>query len=466
MSYIFAQKLKELYSRFFRSKDELDLVNGSMGKNLFYLSLPIMIINLLRVTYSITDMFWIGRISKEALSAITFSMPLVFLIVSLGMGIAVAGSVLVAQNEGKGDSERVNFAASQTVVFSLFFSLVAGAVLYFSVGPLLSLLGAEGVVLRMGREFLQVISMGLFSFFGFSIFISLMRGYGDTLTPMVVMFFAVVLNIVLDPFLIFGLGPFPELGVMGGAVATVFARGLAFLVGLYILFSGRKGIRISLKNMVPEPGMFMKMVRVGFPASFSVTSRAISVNILVAIVGTFSNAVVAGYGIGVRIFSLIFMPASAASRGVATMTGQNIGAGNIERAESVGLFSARYMFYFQTLLGALIFFLAGPIVSIFTQNPEVISTGSNFLKITALTFGFVGAKRSFTGAFRGGGNTLLAAVVTLFSFIIVRIPVAYFMSESLGSQGIWWSFPLSNVIGVAVAYLIYENYDWIRDVSG
>ncbi len=298
----------------FKSRDEFDLTAGGVGKPLFYLSLPIVVTNLLQTAYNLADTFWIGQYSTNALAAISFAFPMVFLIISLGMGLAVAGSILVAQHTGAGQDGEAEYAASQTVGFAAVAAVVLGAVAYFLVGDVLALLGASEDVLPLATAYMEIISLGILFMFGFFVFISLMRGYGDTITPMLVMLGSVALNVVLDPFLIFGWWIFPQWGIEGAAIATVFSRGLALAVGLWIMLSGRRGVRIRPRDIVPDLHYGRRLVRIGVPASVEGTGQAVAINLLMFIVGTFSTPVVAAFGIGVRVFSVIFLPAIAVAR--------------------------------------------------------------------------------------------------------------------------------------------------------
>ncbi|WP_254535126.1 MATE family efflux transporter [Halomarina litorea] len=457
-------RLSGLFSVVFKGRDEFDLTSGGIGKPLFYLSLPIVITNLLQTAYNLADTFWLGQYSTEALAAISFAFPMVFLLISLGIGLSTAGSILVAQNTGAGDDEAAEYAASQTVTFSLLVSVALGVVGYFGVGPLLAVLGASADVLPLATEYMQVISLGLPFMFGFFIFISLMRGYGDTVTPMLVMFGTVVFNIVLDPFLIFGWGPFPALGVEGAAVATVVSRGLAMVVGMAIMFAGTRGVEIHLADMRPDPVYLGKIVKLGVPASIEGTGRAVSVNALLLIVGLFPTTVVAAFGIGIRVFSVIFMPAIAVARGVETMAGQNIGAGEEDRAAATSRFAAKTMFVVLGAAGVVTWVFAPAVVGVFTPDPEVVEVGATFLRYVAPSFAFIGVMRSYTGGFRGAGKTLTAAVIAVGMLGVVRLPVAWFASQDvglgLGSSGIWLSFLVSNVLGAILAYAWYQRGTW------
>lgn len=452
-----------------KSLDDLDLTSGGIGWPLFYLSLPIVVTNLLQTAYNLADTFWLGQYSTTALAAISFAFPMVFLLISLGLGISVAGSVLVAQNVGAEDERQAEFAASQTVTFAFVMAAILGGVGYYLVDDLLRVFGASPDVLVAATSYMQVVALGLPFMFGFFIFLSLMRGYGDTVTPMLVMFGTVMLNIALDPVLIFGWGPFAERGIEGAAYATVFSRGLAMFVGMGIMLSGRRGVRVRFRDMVPDLAYFRKMLRIGGPASIEGVGRAGSVNALLVVVGTFSTSIVAGFGIGIRVFSLVFLPAIAVARGVETMAGQNIGADEEDRAAATATFAARVMFLVLSVLGIVIFLVPGPIVAVFTNDPGVIDAGATFLRYVAPTFGFVGVMRAYTGGFKGAGKTLVAAAIAITFMALIRLPAAWFLAleTALAETGIWVAFVVSNIAGAAIAYTWYQRGTWRdADVTG
>ena len=452
--------IKDRLKTVFKSRDEFDLTSGGVGKPLFYLSLPIVITNLLQTAYNLVDTFWLGRYSDESLAAISFAFPMVFLLISLGMGLAVAGSVLVAQNTGANKPEEAEYAASQVTTFSLLGSLVLGGIAYFLVDDFLALTGASDTVVGLATSYMEVISLGLVFMFGFFTFIFLMRGYGDTITPMLVMFGSVVLNIILDPFMIFGWGPFPRLGIQGAAIATIFSRSLAMFVGLFIMLYMTYGVQINARDMVPDFSFFKKILRIGAPASFETTGRALSINALLFIVGMFADPVAAAFGIGARVLSVIFLPAAAIAQGVETMTGQNIGAGKPDRVERTNHLAARTMFVILTTMGVVTWVFAEPIVAVFTDSPEIIDEGATFMRYVAPTFGFMGVMRAYVGGIRGTGKTVTAAVITVVIVGMARLLIAYFGAVEIGALGIWVAFGASNIIGATVAFLWFRRGTW------
>ncbi|ELY50874.1 MATE family efflux transporter [Natronococcus jeotgali] len=473
--------LRETVDSLFRGPEGLDLTSGGIGWPLFYLSLPIVVMNLFQVLYNLADTFWLGRHSTEALSAITFAFPVVFLMISLALGVSVAGSVLVAQHVGAGNENRAAYAASQTMAYAAILSLVLGVLGYVFVDDITALLGVNETVAPLVVEYMRVYAVGLFAVFGFAVFISLMRGYGDTVTPMYVMAGSVALNIVLDPILIFGFEANPLFaflglggleasalsatgftgwGIGGAAVATVFSRAVALAIGLAVMFRGNRGVRIRLSEMAPDRSFGRTIVDIGLPASVEGAARSLSITVLLVVVATFPNAVSGAYGIGTRVFSVIFLPALAVSQGIETMTGQNIGAEEVDRAAEANHFGARAMLVLLTVGGGLIVLAARPIAGIFSPDPAVVDHAATFLRVTGLTFGFIGVMRAYTGGFRGSGHTMIAAVISLVTLGFVRLPVAWIASEPLGVMGLWIAFPISNVVGGIVAYLWFERDTW------
>jgi putative MATE family efflux protein len=473
----------------FKGQEELDLTEGGVLKPLFYLSLPIVVTNLLQTAYNLADTFWLGRYSTEALAAISFGFPMVFLLISLGIGLSIAGSVMVAQYIGAGEREEAEYAASQTVTFALLGSAILGVVAFPFVRPFLAFLGASPDVLPGATAYMQVIALGLPFMFGFFVFISLMRGSGDTVTPMFVMLGTVIVNVILDPFLIngwtvvanapvVGTVAFPEMGIEGAAIATVFSRILAMAVGLAIMFRGTRGIQINLADMAPDPAYFRKILAIGAPASVEVTGRALSVNMLLIVVGLFSTPVVAAFGIGTRVLSVIFLPAVAVAQGVETMAGQNVGAGKPDRAERTSYLAAKALFGILGFAGLLMFLVPTPIVAVFTDDPAVLAEGSTFLRFVALSFGFTGIMRSFSGGFRGAGETLTSAAIMITTLGVVRLPLAWVASRGLvptdlwffgapDPRGIWFAFFVSNVVGATIAWAWYRRGTWREgDVRG
>jgi len=423
-----------------------EIVDGPLFPAIVRLAIPLVLANLMQTAYNIIDTYWVGRLGEEAIAAVSLAFPVIFLIISFGGGLTIAGTVLVAQYTGKGDQKRVDLVAGQTIILLVNVSLGITAVGLLAARPLLMYMGASPEVLPDAVSYLHILFSGAVFFFMFFVFQSLMRGWGDTKTPMWVMFWSVLANTLLDPFLILGIGPFPQLGVAGAAWATLISRGAAALVGLWILFSGRLTLHIKRHHLWPDWALQWRLIKLGVPASVEQSITALGLTAMMFIVADFGTTIVAAYGIGARILSFVIVPAFALSMATSTALGQNYGAGKLDRAERAGWIGARTGFLGLTLFGLLIFFFAESVAGVFIkQNPDVVQATTEFLRIMAPTFGFLGLRIVFNGAFRGAGRTTVAMVMAFVAFWGTRIPLAYIFAHwlGMGPTGIWWAFPVS-----------------------
>ncbi|ELZ98799.1 MATE family drug/sodium antiporter [Haloferax mucosum ATCC BAA-1512] len=446
--------------RLFTRQDDLDLTSGSIARPLGILALPVIITNVIQTVYTLVDTFWLGQYSTASLAAITLAYPLAYLLLSVSFGLPVAGSIHVAQATGGEAHERAAHAAAQTVTYGLLSGTVVGVLGFFFVDDVLALYDITSDVHRFATSYLQIMSLGLPSTVGFVAFLSLMRGSGDTITPLPVMLGSITLNALLDPILIYGWRFVPELGIRGAAIATFTARTLAALVGFYLLFASSRGLDVEARHFWPDFSWGRKLARTGLPTSVEQMGRGISINLLLVIVGTFSTAAVAGYGIGIRVISTIGFATVGISRGVETMTGQNIGAGKLDRAVTTNYRAAAIAFGSLTAIAVLTWLTARPIVSLFTDEPATIRFGVSFLHWVVPTFGFIGVLRTFVGGFRGIGMTTVAAAIVLTTRAVIRLPLSWFGAQAVGPSGVWISIAVSNVVGAVLAVAWFRLGSW------
>ncbi|MFH1783878.1 MAG: MATE family efflux transporter [bacterium] len=440
-----------------------NLTEGSILKSLLFLSIPIIFANILQTAYQLTDTFWLGRLGTCAVAAVSISFPVIFLIISLGGGLAIAGTILVAQYAGKKDKKSVNHTASQTLLMVFFVSLTLAIIGYLLSPFLLKLMGAEQDVLLNAVSYIKISFIGMIFVFTYMVFQSLMRGVGDVKTPMYIVLGTVLLNLILDPLFIFGYGFIPSFGVAGAAVATIVTQGLAAAVGISLLLRGKHEIQLNLKDLRPDFPLIKKMFKIGFPASIEQSTRALGLTIMTFLVASFGTLTIAAYGIGTRILSFIIIPAMGLSMATSTLVGQNIGAGKTERAEKIAKLSSITGFIVLTIVGVITFLLAKQISAIFIpQEPETIKASALFIKIMALTFGFIGIQQALNGAFRGSGNTMVSMVLAIISLWVLRFPLAYILSKhtALAEIGLWISFPIANVIAVIITIVWFRKGIW------
>ena len=436
---------------------------GKIFNSLVSLAVPIIFANILQTAYQLIDTFWLGRLGADAVAAVSLSFPVLFLILSLGSGMTLAGTVLVAQSFGAGNRKMVDFNSSQTMALIFYISIGLAFVGYYTAEPLMTFIGAGPEILRDSTEYFQISSFGFVFLFIFFAFQSLMRGIGNVMLPVYVVLFTVFLNAVLDPLFIYGWGPIPGQGVAGAAYASIITQAISAAVALWILLKGRHGIQIHFSSMELKMDTVKKIVNMGLPASVEQATRALGMTMMLVLVTGFGSEIVAAYGIGARILSFIIVPAIGLGIATTSLVGQNIGAVKIKRAEKVANLSSRVAFFGLTAFGILMFLFAEALVTFFIPDePQVIQDGALFIKIMAPSFGFLGIQQVLNGVYNGAGFTKASMFISILSLWIVRFPLAYYLSQetSLSFEGIWWAFPISNFIAAVVAFSYYRTGYW------
>ncbi|MEX1052284.1 MAG: MATE family efflux transporter, partial [Patescibacteria group bacterium] len=381
--------------------------SGPIIKSLISLAVPIVGANILQTLYQLTDTFWVGRLGASAIAAVSISFPIIFFLIALGGGFSIAGSILVAQYKGKEDKETVNRVAGQTILMVLLVSLLITTLGYFISPFVVRLMGVESDVFLPAVQYLQISFIGLISFFGFFVIQAILRGIGEVKKPFYIVLATVLLNLLLDPLFIFGYGIIPAFGVAGAAIATIGTQTIATLFGLNMLLSGKYGINLKLSYLKPDKKIIVKMFKLGLPASVEQSLRALGIALMTILATFFGTNSIAAFGIGTRILSFIIIPGFGLADATTTLVGQNIGAKKIYRAEKTIKFSLIISFTLLTVIGIIIFIFADQLAGFFIlKDLEVIKSASLFIKIMALTFGFVGAQLVINGALLGAGETM------------------------------------------------------------
>lgn len=438
------------------------ILNDSIPKTLFKLSWPIMVGNTMQVLYNLADTFWVGKLGADSVAAISVGFPLVFLLISIGGGMTIAGTTLVAQYTGSDNKKMADHVAGQIFSLVIFLSLIFGTAGFLFDRIILGWIGAPADIMDEAVAYLDIIFAGVAFMFIFFVFTALLRGVGDTKTPMKMMVFSTVFNIILDPFLILGWGFFPQMGVRGAAVATVLSRALAGVYGVYLLFEGKKGIKLRAKDLVPDLEVQKKIIKLGTPSAAEQSVIALGMTFLMGIVSEFGTLAVAAYGIGNRILSVVMMPMRGLSMATTTMVGQTVGADDADRAEKIAWTAVGLTFGLMSALILITQLFPAQIISVFNANPEVVAIGVEFLKIVGLSFGFLGVRIVIGGSFRGAGNTVAAMVLAVVALWGFRVPLARLLSEyfQLGTTGIWWGMFLSNFLSAVIGAVWFKQGGW------
>ena len=479
---------------------EDSITEGSLLRPLFRLAWPIVVIQLLQVTYNVVDTLYLGRLSAEAVGAISLAFPLIFLLIAVAGGFTTAGAILVAQYTGAKGDESAGLVAGQTIVTVSVLSLFIGVGGYFYTRPALELLPSDvetaATVIPLAADYMEVVFLGIPLMFGFFVFSALMRGYGDTRTPMAVMFVSVFLNVLLDPFLIFGfadnplfgwlaatpgvaaLDPgaiegtlfaatgFTGYGIEGAALATIVSRGVATGIGVWVLFATDIGPDVGIADLRPNLGFIEDVFRLGLPSSVEQTTSAMAMITLTAMVVTFSPPVVAAYGLGNRLISLVFLPAMGLGRAIDTMVGQNLGAGRADRASRAVRVAVAAGAGVMFLVAVVAVTFTEPIVSVFLgdvpDGPATVSYAVEYVRIRSVEFAFIGVSQVILGAFRGAGNTKTAMVISVLTLWVGRVAsVGYLVFVAgWGETGIWVGMAIGNVLGATVGIAWFSRGTW------
>ncbi len=444
-------------------KQRPSLTEGSILRALVTISIPIILSNLLQTAYQITDTFWVGRLSAQAVAAVSLSFPITFLLIALGGGLPIAGTVLIAQYKGKGDTKMMNHVSAQTLLMVFIVSLILSGAGYLFATPIMQAMGAGPDVLPEAVSFLRVTFIGFVFVFGFFAFESLMRGLGEAKMPMYIVLLTVILNFLLDPLFIFGWGPIPAMGVSGAAMATMITQAIATVIGVGILMRGHSGIHLHLKDFKPDPAFIRKAFKIGLPSSIEQSTRALGMTAMTILVAGFGTLALAAYGIGMRLLMLVFIPAMGLSIATSALVGQNIGAGKIDRASETNRIGSILGFIILCVMGAALFLVAQPLAQFFVpEGGEAIPMSAVFVRIMAPTFGFIGLQMIVLGTLRGAGDTKASMNLTLISQWVIQFPLALVLSQftTVGLNGIWWSFSISNVISTALVLYWFQKSDW------
>ena len=463
-------------------RKRVDTTTGAIPPKVLGLAWPLVLGNLLQTFYNLADMFWVGRVSSDAVAAVSLMFPLSWMFVSTAIGLTAATVALVSQHVGSGDDRAADRVVAQTMVLTVVVSSALAAIGLAFRRPLLTLIGARGDVYVEAMAYIEVIFLSLPFIFLFFAFRASLQGAGDTKTAMWLMVLSAGLNVVLDPFFILGWGPFPEMGTQGAAVATFIARGFAVVAALYVLLVGGFGVRLRIGDLRPDLSIQRRLVSIGYPASIDGWARSFAAVAMAGFVARFGAAPTAAYGIGVRLMSVTWSVAEAVGDATATGVGQNLGAGTPERAARVVRIATAGTMIFMFAIAGLVFAFPAQAIAVFTTDPDVIAEGVLFLRITAPFWALFAGIMVLQGAFRGAGNTRESMVLSFLSRWVFRIPIALVLAFTavtipglgvtvptvaaidFGVSGIWWAFSIGATLTFVVAVAWFRLGTWKETV--
>ena len=441
---------------------EQDYTAGPVGRSVLLLAVPMVLEMALESLFALTDIFFVARIGADAVATVGLTESLLALVYALAMGLGVGATAVVARRIGEKDPEAAAHAAVQAIALALIVSIVLGALGAWLAPGLLALMGASPGVIAVGTGYARVMLGGEAAIILLFVVNAIFRGAGDAAIAMRVLWLASGINIVLGPLLIFGVGPFPELGVTGAAVATTIGRATGTLVALAALVKPGGRIPVARRHLRLDFGVMAQIARLSSTAALQTVIGTASWIGLVRIISLFGSAALAGYTIGIRVVIFALLPAFGMSNAAATMVGQALGARDPERAERSVWIAGRYAAYFLGAIGLAFLVFATPIVRVFTADAAVVPYAVSCLRIIASGFVFYGYGMVLTQAFNGAGDTRTPTLINLGVFWLFEIPLAYLLSVTfgMGPRGSFWAVTVAFSTLAVVSALLFRRGRW------
>ncbi len=445
-----------------------DLTQGGIAKNLVFFAIPMLLGSLVHVAYSLINAAWVGRgLGADAMAALTVSFPVFFVLNAVGQGLSLASNVLVSQAFGAKDFDRLRRVVQNSMVLTA----VAGAVClfigYLSAGALVRVMGTPATVAPLAISYLRWFIWTTPLMFGTFFLASVMRGAGDSKTPLYFQAGSLLITAVLDPLLIFGWLGFPKLGLNGTALATIISQAAAITALAWHLRRVRHIAAPDWKRVQPDWAMSLLTLRIGMPSMVQQALVSLGIVVVVSLVNRFGAHSAAAYGIAMRIDLLAFMPSMAIGMAVSTMSGQNIGAGLHDRVR--GVFRWGVLLAWMLTLPAAAMSVGVPawLMGLFTRDMDVVATGAGYLRVCGGGYLLISIMFVANGVVNGSGRTVATTVFTLVSFWLIRIPLALALSGAMNQvEGIWFAILLSYGVGAALSTGYYLTGRWRHPVTG
>jgi putative MATE family efflux protein len=442
--------------------NETNILEGNINRAIILLAIPMTLEMIMESLFAIVDIFFVSKVGVNAIAVVGLTESMLTITYSLGWGLAMGTTAMIARRVGEGDVDGASVAAVQSIYLAVIISVpIMLAGIFFS-EDLLRLMGATEEVISEGSGYTKI-SLG-FNLIVILLFLinGIFRGAGDAALAMRSLWLANILNMILDPLFIFGISFFPELGVNGAAVATVIGRATGILYQLYHLKKGKGLIKIHKDNWHFKPEIVWKLVKLssGVTAQFIISSA--SWIFLMRIISTFGSTALAGYTIAVRIVIFTLLPAWGFSNAAATMVGQNLGANQPDRAEKAVWHTGLFNMAFMGFVMIAFFLFGGNIASFFTEEKEVVENAAKCLSIFAMGYLFYAFGMVLVQSFNGAGDTKTPTIMNLFVFWMLQIPLAYILSIHLGigAEGAYYSIVISESTFSVIGYFLFKKGRW------
>ncbi|HEX8632618.1 MAG TPA: MATE family efflux transporter [Pyrinomonadaceae bacterium] len=439
-----------------------DFTEGSIGRAIVLLSVPMILEMVMESLFGIVNVFYVARLGADAIATVGLTESMLTIVFGIAIGLSMATTATVARRTGERDPEGAAVAAVQSIIIGIITSLpLAVAGLAFA-PTLLRLMGAETGVIQTGSTYAAIILGGNVCILLLFLINAIFRGAGDATTAMRSLWLANIVNIILDPCFIFGLGPFPELGVTGSAIATTIGRGAGVVFQLWVLLSGRSRIEVKRKHLRLDLPVLLKLLRISLGGMVQFLVATASWLGLTRIVAIFGSEALAGYTLALRILIFAMLPSWGMSNAAATLVGQNLGARKPERAARSVMYAGLSNVVFLAVVALIFVVFTERIIGIFTTDASVIAYGVTSLRIVSYGFIFYGYGMVMVQALNGAGDTFTPTVINLFCYWLFQIPLAYLLAIyfDLGARGVFMAIPIAETLLTILAVIYFRRGRW------
>jgi putative MATE family efflux protein len=461
---VVAEKQRSLWSSVVEAVrgSHQDYTTGNLNRAILLLAIPMVLEMVLESLFAVVDVMWVGRLGANAVATVGLTESMLSLVFAVGIGLSLSTTAMVARRIGEKDPEGAAVAAVQAIVLGGIISVAIGVPCFIYAGDLLRLMGASPEIVSVGTGYARICLGGscavLLLFLNNAIF----RGAGDAAIAMRLLWVSNIINLILDPCLIFGWGPFPKLGVTGAALATFIGRSIGVMYQFYRLMKGTERIRVLTRQIRVKVDVLWRLLRVSLTGILQFAIAHTSWIGLVRIVSTFGAAALAGYTIAIRIVIFVILPSWGLSNAAATLVGQNLGAGEPDRAEKAVWRTGFYNMIFLGVLGLFFVLFAEPVVRLFISDPEVVPLGATCLRI--ISCGNIGYAYGMVmlQAFNGAGDTITPTIVNFFGFWMLEIPLAYWLAIRMNfrSNGAFWAIVIAEAAIAGASAILFKRGKW------
>ncbi|ARV08355.1 MATE family efflux transporter [Winogradskyella sp. PC-19] len=444
------------------SGKEQDFTSGSIRRAVFMLAIPMILEMLMESIFAIVDIFYVSKVSVNAVATIGLTESVITLVYAVAIGLSMAATAIVARRIGEKNTEGASQAAVQVIFLGVIVAAFISVIGIIYPKEILGLMGGEFDLVEEGYGYTQILIGGNITIMLLFLINAIFRGAGDASVAMWALIVSNVLNIILDPIFIFGLGPIPAYGVQGAAIATTIGRGAAVIFQLFILFYGWSRIKVGFKDLVIRVSVMVNLIKVSLGGIGQFLIGTSSWVFLMRIMSEFGSEVLAGYTIAIRIMMFTLMPAWGLSNAAATLVGQNLGAKKPNRAEKSVWKTGKYSAIFMGIVSVIYLLSAPEIVSVFSKEVEVVKNGALCLRIIAAGYIFYGYGMVVINAFNGAGDTKTPTWINFICFWLFQLPFAYLMAITFdfGPIGVFLAITLAEVLIVVVGILWFKKGYW------